>query len=224
MSYAGTDITVDDLYDSADENKCPAEVQQNGGHQQTFTENYWMWLGEVELEDSPLKTLVPVATDLESQCSSAETGKTKSAPTAVNEPFKPPRELSHAQQTPVSAMPTQIVSVQGNTESGVPSSSEVKVTVPVDNLSQSSRSDAQDSVADTFGDGGRVMWTDHETTLLLDGYNQVKAHSSVRNGFKQNQHKSVAKFIAANGGRTFSAKQVQQKYDRVKKGYRQKKK
>ena len=73
-------------------------------------------------------------------------------------------------------------------------------------------------------DGGRVLWTELETTLLLGGYNQVKAASSVRNRFKQNQHTSVAKFISANGGRQFSARQVQQKYERVKKGYRAKQK
>ena len=207
MSLANTDISVDDLYESGDENCYPTELLQFGVKLQPCSVNNWMWLGDVELEDSPLENLVPTASNMGSQCSSAESGKEKKNK-QVTEPFKPPRQVTKSQQT-------------------VPLSKVAEVAPPAepaDDLTEASQNDAQDSVADSGLDGGRVLWTDLEATLLLDGYNQVKANSSVRNGFKKGQHTSVAKFIAANGGRQFSARQVQQKYDRVKKGYRAKKK
>ena len=204
MSLATTDITVDDLYDSADENCYPFQLQQCGVKQQHCN---WMWLGDVELEDGPLKKLLPTAIDMGSQSSSAESEK-KNKSKQVTEPFKPPRQVSQSQQT---------VALSKVAEVAPPPE-------PADDLSQSSKNDTQDCVGDSGVDGGRVLWTELETTLLLDGYNQVKASSSVRNGFKRNQHTSVAKFISANDGRHFSARQVQQKYDRVKKGYRAKKK
>ena len=69
-------------------------------------------------------------------------------------------------------------------------------------------------------DGVRVIWTKREEWLLSRCLNDLKRQSGTQNGFKMTAHETAAQFIAANGGRRFTARQCMQKFDRIKKRYR----
>ena len=105
----------------------------------------------------------------------------------------------------------------------MPTGSGISEEDSVEDALQNSRSNAPE-IDCRAEDGGRVRWTEKETTLLSVCLFAImmKAHkkpcgAGSRINFKQAHYKTVVAFIRESGGRPFSAKQCQQKYARIQK-------
>ena len=220
QNSAGT-MTVEDIYGGSDENTDPCRLAITiieYEHLQDFT-----WLGEVDIGDSPLRTLNSSSLDMESQSSTPQTAVQKHGSKGVTEAFKPPRSVIQQEE--------KVESSHAGAEHGTeeedaskpspPTCHRVGITGPpalevVDTASQTSG--GMSSQSQTGSESGGRNWTQTETNLLLALLNHTRAKSGTRNGFRQQQILAAARYIKAKGGREFTAKQVHSKYDRLKRG------